>query len=85
MASTSTALVAGVVLKVDRRQGTAKATGNPYDFHTVRVLVADAGLSEVTLSKDVPVPSRGDEVAYVTEFSVYNGDIQARALELAAA
>lgn len=84
MASTSTAIVAGTVLKVEHRKGTAKGSGNPYDFHTVRVLVADAGLSEVTLAKDVPVPTRGEEVAYVTEFSVYNGDIQGRALEPAA-
>ncbi|MGW9292339.1 hypothetical protein ACWGRN_29935 [Streptomyces albidoflavus] len=83
MASTSTAIVAGTVLKVDRRKGTSQA-GNAYDFHTVRVLVADAGLAEVSLADNIPVPSRGDDVSYVAEFSVYKGDVQGKALELVA-
>lgn len=70
MASTVTIRVTGTVLKAERMAGTAKATGNAYDFTRVRVLVADEGICELTLAKNQICPSRGDLIDYLAEVGV---------------
>lgn len=46
------ARVTGTVLKVDVRNGTSAATGQPWSMTTARVLVADEDICDVTVTKD---------------------------------
>lgn len=66
--------VTGPVLDKTRRKGTAKGSGNPYDFTQITVLVGGRGTVELTLPDDLSViggqlPDRMDTVDFVVEVS----------------
>jgi hypothetical protein len=88
MANTQTVMVTGEVLRVENRSGVSARTQQPYDINTVRVLVERKGIAEVTLPRDIGVPREGEDVGYLCDVSVFNGEAQLRAtaeLALAAA
>ena len=74
----------GVVINTTRRAGTAKASGNPYDFTEAVVLVASRDVTTLTYStkneRGISL-SRGDLVDALVEFSVYGGNLQATIVE----
>jgi hypothetical protein len=66
--------VTGPVLDSTRRKGTAKGSGNPYDFTVITVLVGGRGTCELTLPDDPSViggqiPQRMETVDFVVEVS----------------
>lgn len=66
--------VTGKVLRVDHREGFAKATGAAYAFDTAQVLVGGLGLCSV----DVPPEHLSDikggvDIDIAATLSVYNG------------
>lgn len=81
----SLARLQGVVLSTSRRQGTAKASGNPYDFTEATVLAAGQGVTVVTYQtkNDRGVSlDRGDVVDALVEFGVYGGNLQCQIVSL---
>jgi hypothetical protein len=80
--SASTLIAAGTALRCDRRTGHSDKTNEPWVMHIVRILVGDAGVSEVTLFGDKwKVPARGDEVSYLVEASPRGEGVNIRAIE----
>lgn len=64
--------VTGPVLASKRRKGTAKGSGNPYDFTTITVLVGGRGTVELTLPEDPAllrgsIPQEGELVDLTVE------------------
>lgn len=79
MATAALARVTGFVLKTDRLQGLSKASGEPYDFTQVKIVVADSDVTEVTLPRDLSrvggAVSKGDLVDFLVEFRVRNNGL----------
>lgn len=77
MADSATVLVQGPAVLVERRQGTTRPTDGTaprdYDFTTVRVLVENVGVTEVTLSDRMPAPIEGEPVCYLAEVRPMGG------------
>jgi len=73
MAATAAyARVSGPVLNLNRRQGIGKASGQPYDFTVVSVLVGARGITEFTWPKEDiagPLPTRGEMVDLFVEIT----------------
>ncbi|HEY0186217.1 MAG TPA: hypothetical protein VGC67_01885 [Cellulomonas sp.] len=68
------ARITGQVLRTERRSGTSKASGNPYDFTEVGVLVASRDVTSFTVQASAGVSfSAGDLIDIVVDLSVYAG------------
>lgn len=82
----ATVRVTGTVLNVDERRGTTRPRdgepGRPYLIRTARVLVAETGVADVTLSDDMTV-IRGEDVDFIADASVYRNAVQLRAVRAA--
>lgn len=75
MANAALTRVTGTVLKIDRLQGIGKASGEPYDFTQVKILVASSDVTEVTLPRNQQdlssgAPIKGELVDYLVEFRI---------------
>lgn len=77
----ATARITGYVLRVDRRSGVSKASGEPWSMCNVLVLVGQSGVAEATLPKDWSAPSQGEEVDYLVEARTYNGSVSFSVIE----
>lgn len=75
-----TVIVAGPVLNVDVREGVGRQSGEPYRIVTARVLVESTGIAEVTLPRAMVAPGQGEDVAYLADVDVYNGQPSLRAV-----
>ena len=77
MADSATVVVQGPAVLVERRQGTTRpsdgSTPRDYDFTTVRVLVENVGVTEVTLNDRMTAPIEGEPVCYLSEVRRMNG------------
>jgi hypothetical protein len=80
MANTATGRVSGTVLRTDIRTGRSSGSGDPYRIVTALVLVAESGLSEVTMGRETSDPLKGEQVDWLVEFSIYGTQIQGRCL-----
>lgn len=70
------ARISGIVLRTNRRQGTAAKSGNAYDFTEANILVAEQDVTTVTYttSNDRGISlHRGDVVDLLVEFGIFNG------------
>lgn len=80
----ATVRVSGVVLNVDNRRGTTRPRdgepGRPYSIDTVRVLVEETGIADVTIPDSMMIPTRGEPVDLVADVSTFQGRVQLRAL-----
>jgi hypothetical protein len=81
----ATVRVSGVVLNLDTRRGTSRASGEPYSILTARVLVEETGIADVTIPDTLPAPIKGEPVDYLADVSVYSGRAQLRAIANVAA
>lgn len=97
MASVALGRVSGSILSVPPartgifKPGTARA-GDTWSIETANVLVADTNVTAVQLPRrdntgtfdglDTRNVDKGDIVDFLVEFSIYNGDVQARVLGL---
>lgn len=76
----ATVRVTGPILNIDRRSGVSGKTGEPYEINTARVLVAEAGVADVRLPRDLARLGRGEDVDLLCDVSVYGGKAQLTAL-----
>jgi hypothetical protein len=73
-ASSALGIVSGIVTRVKHRSGTARNTGNPYEFYVVTVLVAGKGVAEVNLGGAAirelggVEPANGSSVSWLCDF-----------------
>lgn len=82
------ARVTGLVLNVNTRSGTSRASGEPYHRTSIDVLVGGRGVTTVDASttewtdKVGAVPPRGEVVDLLVDLDVFNSNLQVRPVGL---